>query len=78
MSARKQLQMLVDTLIGRGADKDKIASLQDSFNDQQVESFLDQLSTLDGLDALIDNTSTDNSDQSNQLLDIVSELIINE
>tara|TARA_R110002096_G_scaffold41901_6_gene112997 strand:- start:1663 stop:1896 length:234 start_codon:yes stop_codon:yes gene_type:complete len=75
MSAQSQLEVLVTTLIESGADHDRITSLQDSFNDQQVEVFLEKLSTLESLDALIDSPSN-NPDQSNQLIDIVSELII--
>ena len=77
MSAQTQLQVLVNTLIENGVDQEKISSLQESFNDQQVEAFLGKLSTLEDLDALIDKPS-DCSDQPNQLIDLVSELIINE
>ncbi|MFK7793797.1 MAG: hypothetical protein AB8B89_00470 [Gammaproteobacteria bacterium] len=76
MSTQAQLQVLVNTLIESGVDQDKVSSLQESFNDEQVEAFLGKLSSFEGLDALIDNES-DCTDQSNQLIDLVSELIIN-
>ncbi len=59
-----------------GVDQEKVSSLQESFNDEQVEGFLGKLASLEGLDDLIDSTS-DSSDQSNELIDLISELIIN-
>ncbi len=65
----------MNTLSESGVQQDKINELQESFNDHDVEVFLEKLSTFDDLDALIDDTS-ESSDKSNQLIDIVSELII--
>lgn len=72
MSAEAQLNELVNTLIESGVNQEKISELQECFNEQQVEIFLEKLATIEGLDALIDETS----DSSDQLIDIVSELII--
>ena len=75
MSAQIQLEVLLNTLIESGADQNKISELKESFNENQVEVFLEKLSAFDDLDNLI-NDSAESSDQSNQLIDLVSELII--
>lgn len=77
MSTQSQLKSLMNTLIENGADQKKVNELEVSFNDHQVESFLDKLSTSDDLAHLI-NDSKESPDQSNQLIDLVSELIINQ
>ena len=75
MSTQTQLNVLMNTLSESGAHQDKINELQESFNDHDVEVFLEKLSAFDDLDTLIDDTS-ESSDKSNQLIDIISELII--
>ncbi len=77
MSTQAQLKTLMNTLIENGADQNKVNELEVSFNDHQVESFLDKLSASDDLAHLI-NDSKESPDQSNQLIDLVSELIINQ
>lgn len=77
MSAQAQLKELVNTLMESGVNQERINELQESFNDQQIEVFLEKLSTFEDLDILIDDTSG-GPDKSNQLIDIVSDLIINQ
>ncbi|MDW3096134.1 MAG: hypothetical protein R8G33_10715 [Gammaproteobacteria bacterium] len=74
MSAQAHLNTLVNTLIKNGVDQEKISVLRDSFNDEHVEVFLENLAAFEDLNALIDDTS-DCSNQSNLLIDTVSELI---
>jgi len=76
MSAQAQLEVLISTLVDSGVDQSKVSELKESFNDNQVEFFLEKLSAFDDLDSLINDTQ-ESSDQSNQLIDLVSELIIN-
>ena len=76
MSAQAQLEVLISTLVDSGVDQNKVSELKESFNDNQVEFFLEKLSAFDDLDSLINDTQ-ESSDQSNQLIDLVSELIIN-
>jgi hypothetical protein len=76
MSAQAQLEVLISTLVNSGVDQNKVSELKESFNDNQVEFFLEKLSAFDDLDSLINDTQ-ESSDQSNQLIDLVSELIIN-
>jgi|TARA_B110000240_G_C13178781_1_gene316833 hypothetical protein len=77
MSAQVQIELLMNTLVVSGADKEKVSELKESFDENQVEIFLEKLSAFDGLDSLI-NDSEESTDQSNQLIDMLSELIINE
>jgi hypothetical protein len=77
MSAQVQIELLMNTLVVSGADKKKVSELKESFDENQVEIFLEKLSAFDGLDSLI-NDSEESTDQSNQLIDMLSELIINE
>jgi hypothetical protein len=76
MAAQAQLEVLMNALVKNGVDQNKISELKECFNANQVELFLEKLSTFDDLDDLI-NDATESTDQSNQLIDLVSELIIN-
>lgn len=76
MPAQAQLEVLMNALVENGVDQNKVSELQESFNGNQVELFLEKLSAFDDLDHLI-NDATESTDQSNQLIDLVSELIIN-
>jgi len=76
MSAQAKIDTLMNTLVESGADKNKVNELKESFDENQVELFLEKLSAFDDLDSLLNN-SEESSDQSNHLIDLVSELIIN-
>ena len=75
MNAQAQLEVLMNTLVSNGVDQHKVSVLKEVYDENQVELFLEKLSAFDDLDSLINNSS-DASDQSNQLIDLVSELII--
>jgi hypothetical protein len=75
MSAPAPLEVLMNTLVESGVDQNKVSELKESFNENQIELFLEKLSAFDELDSLIDDT-TEPSEQSNQLIDLVCDLII--
>lgn len=75
MSLQTELAVLMNTLVENGTDQQKVTELQQSFDDQQVEVFLEKLAGFEDLDTLI-NDSPEHSDQSNQFIDFVSDLII--
>ncbi len=74
MSAQAKLDEIFSALDIKSVDKDKIMDLRECFDENHVDVFLEKLDSMSEIDNLMDNEIPEQ--ESNQLIDFISELIL--
>ena len=74
MSAQAQLEEIFSALNICSADKEKINDLRECFDEDHVNVFLEKLDSMTDIDSFINEGIPEK--ESNQLIDFISELIL--
>ena len=74
MSAQAQLEEIFSALNICSADKEKINDLRECFDEDHVDVFLEKLDSMADIDSFINEGIPEK--ESNQLIDFISELIL--
>ena len=74
MSAQAQLEEIFSALNNCSADKEKIKDLRECFDEDHVDVFLEKLDSMTDIDSFINEGIPEK--ESNQLIDFISELIL--
>ena len=74
MSAQAQLEEIFSALNICSADKEKINDLRECFDEDHVDVFLEKLDSMADIDSFLNESIPEK--ESNQLIDFISELIL--
>ena len=74
MSAQAKLDEIFSALDIKSVDKEKIMDLRECFDENHVDVFLEKLDSMREIDSLMENEIPEQ--ESNQLIDFISELIL--
>ena len=74
MSAQAQLDQIFSTINIKSANKEKINDLRECFDEDHVDVFLEKLDSMSDIDSFLNDEIPE--EESNQLIDFISDLIL--
>ncbi len=74
MSAQAQLDQIFSSINIKSADKEKINDLRECFDEDHVDVFLEKLDSMSDIDSFLNDEIPE--EESNQLIDFISDLIL--
>ena len=74
MSAQAQLDQIFSSINIESADKEKINDLRECFDEDHVDVFLEKLDSMSDIDSFLNDEIPE--EESNQLIDFISDLIL--
>ncbi len=74
MSAQAQLDQIFSSINIKSADKAKINDLRECFDEDHVDVFLEKLDSMSDIDSFLNDEIPE--EESNQLIDFISDLIL--
>lgn len=74
MSAQAQLDQIFSSINIKSANKEKINDLRECFDEDHVDVFLEKLDSMSDIDSFLNDEIPE--EESNQLIDFISDLIL--